>query len=424
MARKVKDKALDSREQRLKQRPRGKPYYRALEEGLHLGYRRLKSGAGKWVVRFYDGNQAYIVETIALADDLSDANDVSVLSFDQAQRKAREQRDQRHRAAAGKHAPLTVRDAIEAYLDYLDNHKKTGADSRWRANVHIMPQLGGEVVEKLTPERIRKWLNGLAKTPARTRTKPGEQQRLRAAPVDPDTVRARRATANRVLTVLKAALNMAWHDGRVASDTAWRRVAPFPNTTSARQRYLTVDEARRLVNACEPDLRSLVQCALATGARFGELAALAVADFDKRNGTVAIRQSKSGKARHVVLTEEGVAIFSALCAGRAGDEPLLLKSSGTAWIATQQCPPFNQAIVRGKITPKATFHACRHTYASLAIMNGTPLMVVAKNLGHRDTRMVEAHYGHLCPSYAADAIRAGAPRFGFEPDTNVAVLVR
>jgi hypothetical protein len=56
-------------------------------------------------------------------------------------------------------------------------------------------------------------------------------------------------------------------------------------------------------------------------------------------------------------------------------------------------------------------------------MNGTPLMVVAKNLGHADTRMVEKHYGHLAPSYVADAIRAGAPRFGIEPpDPNVAVL--
>jgi hypothetical protein len=45
-------------------------------------------------------------------------------------------------------------------------------------------------------------------------------------------------------------------------------------------------------------------------------------------------------------------------------------------------------------------------------MNGVPLMIVAKNLGHSDSRMVEKHYGHLAPSYIADAIRAGAPRFG------------
>jgi hypothetical protein len=47
----------------------------------------------------------------------------------------------------------------------------------------------------------------------------------------------------------------------------------------------------------------------------------------------------------------------------------------------------------------------------LAVMNGVPLMVVARNLGHADTRMVEKHYGHMAPSYIVEAIHAGAPRF-------------
>ncbi len=40
-----------------------------------------------------------------------------------------------------------------------------------------------------------------------------------------------------------------------------------------------------------------------------------------------------------------------------------------------------------------------------------PLMVVARNLGHRDTRMVEKHYGHMEKSFITEAIHAGAPRF-------------
>jgi hypothetical protein len=36
--------------------------------------------------------------------------------------------------------------------------------------------------------------------------------------------------------------------------------------------------------------------------------------------------------------------------------------------------------------------------------------VVARNLGHADTRMVEKHYGHMAPSYIVEAIHAGAPR--------------
>jgi hypothetical protein len=49
-------------------------------------------------------------------------------------------------------------------------------------------------------------------------------------------------------------------------------------------------------------------------------------------------------------------------------------------------------------------------------MNGVPLLVVAGNLGHTDTRMVEKHYGHLAPSYQADEIRKGAPTFGIRAD--------
>ena len=55
-------------------------------------------------------------------------------------------------------------------------------------------------------------------------------------------------------------------------------------------------------------------------------------------------------------------------------------------------------------------------------MNGVPLMVVAKNLGHVDTTMVEKHYGHMAASFITDAIRAGAPRFASATDVTVVPL--
>jgi hypothetical protein len=55
-------------------------------------------------------------------------------------------------------------------------------------------------------------------------------------------------------------------------------------------------------------------------------------------------------------------------------------------------------------------------------MAGCPLMVVARNLGHANTRMVEKHYGHLAPSYIADAIRSAAPRFAIQAERNVAAV--
>jgi hypothetical protein len=81
--------------------------------------------------------------------------------------------------------------------------------------------------------------------------------------------------------------------------------------------------------------------------------------------------------------------------------------------------PIAEACEHTKIDPPADFHCLRHTWASHAVMNGVPLLVVAKNLGHSDTRMVEKHYRHLAPSYIADAIRTGAPRFGFKPEKKI-----
>ena len=67
---------------------------------------------------------------------------------------------------------------------------------------------------------------------------------------------------------------------------------------------------------------------------------------------------------------------------------------------------------------------CGHLWAIEQAIRlcSAPLMVVAKNLGHVDTRMVERHYGHLAPSFVADAIRAAAPRFGMVESSNVESL--
>src|SRR5665647_40107 len=61
-----------------------------------------------------------------------------------------------------------------------------------------------------------------------------------------------------------------------ASDLAWGKVKPFKNVDAARLRYLTIAEAKRLINASEPDFRLLAQAALQTAARYSELARLTV----------------------------------------------------------------------------------------------------------------------------------------------------
>jgi integrase len=418
MARKVNDKVLDTREARRKLKARGKPYYRMIEPGLHLGYRRLKGQerAGTWLVRHYLGKQAYEVERIGTADDLSDADGVAILDFKQAQDKARERMVNRAHAAAGKTGPLTVAMAMNDYLGFLDSKRKSGRDARWKSEAFIVPVLGRIDVEKLTTEDLEKWLDGIAKAPARIRTKKGEKQQFRKFG-EGDEVRARRATANRVWVILKAALNRAFRNKRVPSDATWRRVEKFEETDVARAEYLSVAEGVRLVNACEPALRRLVRVALATGARYGELSRLRANDFNPDSGTVRVQTSKGGKTRHIVLNNEGIALVKSLVAGKSGDALLLVKDDGSQWGKNHQSVPMRDACERAKVD--VTFHGLRHTYCSHMVMNGVPLMVVAKNLGHSDTRMVEKHYGHLAQNFITDAIRKGAPTFGIEAETDV-----
>jgi integrase len=62
------------------------------------------------------------------------------------------------------------------------------------------------------------------------------------------------------------------------------------------------------------------------------------------------------------------------------------------------------------IGPAVSFHVLRHTHASILAMRAVPMAVIARQLGHSDTRMTERHYAHLAPNYVADTIRARFPR--------------
>ncbi len=421
----MRDANLGTRTSRAALKVSDKPYYRAIDEGLHLGYRRNKTG-GKWVMRWYVGDQTYKVETIASADDTLDADGAEFLTFSQAQAIARTRFVETRRVAAGlpaKGGAYTVKLCIEEYLTWLEQHRKSAKDARVRAEALIIPALGDTECAKLTTRQLRDWRDSTANSPARLRTKKGKEQKFRTAePADPEEAkRKRQATVNRVLTTLKAALNMAWKDEKIASDQAWRALEPFGQADAARVRYLTVAEAKRLINAADAVFRKMVQGALLTGCRYSELAAFEVGDFNPDSGTLQVRRSKGGKARHVVLTDEGQKFFAGLCAGRAGRDVLIAKTDGTRWNTSQQARPMADASSKAKLDPPASFHTIRHTYASLAIMAGCPLMVVARNLGHADTRMVEKHYGHLSASYVADAIRAAVPNFGIGAGNVVAV---
>jgi integrase len=414
MPRTLTDVRLDSRAARARLAQRPEPHWRSMSDGLAIGYRRGLKG-GTWVARHYAADTGRRFESLGTADDVVDAGGDTVLNFNQAQAAAR-----KWFAALANPvlAPLTVRQCLADYLAYTQTYKKGALIVRSQMNAHILPKLGDLFCDKLTKDQIESWLHALATAPAKSRG--GNYRPFDNS--DPEAIRRRQSSANRCLTTLKAALNRAWADEKLASDAAWRRVKPFEGVDAARVGHLAVTEAQRLINACQPDFRKLVQAALVSGARYGELCRMTVADFNPDAGTVHVRTSKNRKSRHIVLTAEGVALFKSLAAGKSGAALLLTRANGAPWKTSDQFRPMGTACAAAKIVPAIGIHGLRHTWCSLSVMNGVPLMVVAKNLGHTDSKMIEKHYGHLAPSFITDAIRAGAPQFGIVADSKVVAI--
>jgi integrase len=332
------------------------------------------------VARIYLGGERYETEVIAPADDYSDADGVAILSFSQAQAAVRERMVRAAYAERGLHyGPYTVADAVREHLAWMAEHRKTEHDARTRAEAHILPALGEIDADKLTAKDVSKWQTAMAKALPRVRTAKDAKPQHRAVDFDdPESVRKRRSTTNRTFTILRAALNRALADGKI-KNRDWQRAKPFRETDAARIRFLTVEEAQRLINCAEPlAFKRLVQAALATGMRYGELARLEVHDFDARSGTLRVGRSKGGKSRHVYLTAEGVEFFTGLCAGRAGAELTLTRENGEPWRASNQEQRMRDAVERAKISPPISFHGLRHSFASLSVMAGMPLFVVSK----------------------------------------------
>lgn len=392
---------------------RQEPYWRNISKGLAVGYFKGATG-GTWIARHFNVETGRRKAAIGLADDVTDADGVQVLSFDQAQQKAREWADRKWQehtgeAVAGRY---TVKMACDDYLAHLAKVKRRPQDrAATIIRAHIETNLGSIELTKLTHSRVKAWRDKLAETAPRLRTKVGKPQAYRE--VAEGAQRARQATVNRILTVLKAALNYAKTESRrITSDAAWVDVKPFPKVDVPKVRFLNRDEVTGLVDRCQPDFQSLVKGALLTGCRYGELAALTVADFNPREGQVYVAQSKNGESRYVDLNDAGVEFFAHLTDGRKPKERIFLRSNGKVWKTSEQFRPMGDACESAKIEG-VTFHILRHTYASHSLMAGMTIEVLAQQLGHKDTRITMRHYAHLCPTFKQESVRQNAPSFGF-----------
>ena len=240
-----------------------------------------------------------------------------------------------------------------------------------KSKAHIDAKLRERPVADLTTGELERWYHGMV--PESTR--------------DREVQRRAQATADRVRRLFFAALNHAYRNRRdaVPSADAWRAVRTFRNVDRPRRRFLSVDEAKRLLNAAPPDFRRLARAALYTGLRLGELLALRVADI--ADGQVHVRHSKAGPGRAVPLSAEGVEFFEQVAAGNAGDALVFVRENGEEWGRIQVSRAMKRACATAKIAPPAVFHDLRRSYGSLLLNAGADAEVIQELLGHADLRM-------------------------------------
>lgn len=427
MARTTQETNLQSPSARARLPIRTEPYYRNVQQGLALGYRRGRRG-GTWLARVRDPHHAIYQEVkLGRADDEGCPSDgAATLTYEQALKEAR--MAQAHADAkrvsgvlpgAGK---LTVNDILDDYeKGYLSGEARRGErqgrdiiNVRSILNRHVRPALGDVQLDRLTAELLKKFKtditngqkisrNGMA---AKTHVvEQGEED-------ENDRIRKRRARANRIITPLRAALNYALSSNRIASDAAWRvSLKAYADVDAPTIRYLTLDECKRLQEAAEPDFAELIKAALLTGCRYGSLRFIKAGDVDLNARTAIVKITKNSKPQIIRLTQKGCTFLKSIMKNKKARDWLFVKANGDPWKPSDQARRMKQACESADIIPRMGFHGLRDTFASHLVMSGVPLLTVSRLLGHADTRTTEKYYAHLAPDHLHKILDEHLPDF-------------
>lgn len=391
--RQPRDVRLQTREARRGLAPKKEPYWHELRRGLHVGYYKGSSGGTWWLREYRDGTRPK--RRLGIADDDISADGMTVLSWPQVITAALRV----DRPTLKVSSAYTVDDAFEVYWHYraAKSPALSVAIDKSKASAHLTDELRARPIAQLTTAELEAWLHGLVPTTS-----------------DREKQRRAKATADRVRRLFFAVLNYAYRTRRhdVPLADAWRAVQPYRNVDQPRKRFLSVDEAKRLLNAMAPDFRRLSRGALYTGLRLGELLSLKVADIV--DGQVYVQHSKSGKGRAVPLSQEGIDFFDTLTAGRSGEDPMFLRENGTYWKPMPVSRSMRTACKAADVKPTATFHDLRRTYGSLLLNRGADAEVVQELLGHADLRMTRRAYAHLLNSTIAKVVKKKLPSFALE----------
>lgn len=230
------------------------------------------------------------------------------------------------------------------------------------------------------------------------------------------------STVRKTHNVTHAMLKHALYAGAIARNVA--DIARPPKLGGTEKRSLTPEQVKTLLAAADSQWRALIQLAIGTSLRQGELLGLRWQDIDLEGGTLQVRRQwgrehvfrepKSRSARRTV--DLPLPTVGALRGHKVKqlEQRLLLGSEyedhDLVFCTESGKPLYHQNVRRGFTRllvraglPHFSFHELRHTSATLSLLQGVPVKVVQERLGHANVSLTLQTYSHVLPSMGKDA---------------------
>lgn len=217
-------------------------------------------------------------------------------------------------------------------------------------------------------------------------------------------------TAGYCLATIRQTINHAINTGAFVGNNPVK-AARKPKTDNKRERFLTEDEADRLLDALAEksvQVRDMALLSLHCGLRAGEIFALTWANVDMERGTLSVRDTKSGKNRVAFMTESVRAMLDTRNHGKPSEFVFPAETGGKigqisqTFVKTVTALGLNAGVTDRR--DKLVFHTLRHTFASWLVQRGVDLFTVQKLMGHETMTMTQ-RYAHLAPDHLQAAVK-------------------
>ena len=209
------------------------------------------------------------------------------------------------------------------------------------------------------------------------------------------------ASINRELATLKKAFNLAVKEWEWCRENPVSRVS-MEQEHNTRDRWLSVEEEKHLLQTCAPWLHDLVTVALHTGMRMGEILELTWRAVDFTRRTVTVVRSKNGERRTIPVNQTVLAMLKEKTTLRSLRTELVFCSKVfTPMESGHLRRSFRLALGKAQIDG-FHFHDLRHTFATRLVQAGVDLYKVQRLLGHKSPIMTQ-RYAHHYP----ESLRGG-----------------